>query len=538
VSRRERKVVVRDVAYGQIARADRAEKHRGVAEWIEGLGRPEDHAEMLAHHWLSAFDLYRAAGMEAPEVARSARHALREAGDRAAALNAYPTAEKYYAEALALWPDADREHPDLLFRRARSLHIAGDDRRRDALEEARAALLAVGEAGPAAEAEAFLAHGAWYRGDRDTAERHFSQAEALVADSAASASKTRVLALSARFRMLKGDHEQAIRVAQEALGLAEELTLDELRAHALTTIGSSKNYIELNSGHVELEQALDIALAADSPIAATTLNNLAVLAIWEGAWHRAYELYFQAERLAERFGDRDGLRFVRGNRIFGAWARGYWDEALADADVFIAECASSPHYAEGLVREGRASLRLARGDLTGAAEDRQWTLEQAHRVQDPQRIIPTLASSAVGLVLLGNEDEARAITDETIALVREHVGLTSAANHLALVAGRLGIRDELRELVELSPEGPWKDLTLAAAQGDLVRAGDLYAQMGAPTFEAVARLLAGEELLETGRRAEGEEQLEKALTFYRSVGATFFIQRAERLLAAAQSASA
>ena len=49
--------LVRDVAYGQIARADRAEKHRSVAEWIEGLGRQEDHAEMLAHHWQSAFEL-------------------------------------------------------------------------------------------------------------------------------------------------------------------------------------------------------------------------------------------------------------------------------------------------------------------------------------------------------------------------------------------------------------------------------------------------------------------------------------------------
>ena len=75
--------LVRDVAYGQIARADRAQKHRGVAEWIEGLGRPEDHAEMLAHHWHSAFELARAAGMEAPELADKARVALREAGDRA-----------------------------------------------------------------------------------------------------------------------------------------------------------------------------------------------------------------------------------------------------------------------------------------------------------------------------------------------------------------------------------------------------------------------------------------------------------------------
>ena len=275
--------LVRDVAYGQIARADRAEKHRRVAEWIEALGRPDDHAEMVAHHWQAAFELARASGAEAADVADRARLALREAGDRAAALNAYPTAEKYYAEALALWPDGDPERPDLLFRRARSLHIAGDERRQDALEEARDALLAVDDAEPAAEAEAFLAHGAWYRGDRDTAERHFSQAEGLVVDRGASASKARVLALSARFRMLKGDNEQAIRVAQEALGLAEELELDELRAHALTTIGSSKSRIELASGRAELEQALDIALAADSPIAATTLNNLAVLAIWEGS---------------------------------------------------------------------------------------------------------------------------------------------------------------------------------------------------------------------------------------------------------------
>jgi len=338
--------------------------------------------------------------------------------------------------------------------------------------------------------------------------------------------------------MLKGDNEQAIRIAREALDLAEALSLDELRAHALTTIGSSNNRVELASGRPELEQALDIALGADSPIAATTLNNLAVLAIWEGAWRRAIETYDQAQEIAERFGDSDGLRFVRGNRIFGSFALGQWDEALAAADVSIAECAASPHYAEGIVRDARTSIRLARGDLTGAAEDRKWTLEQAHRVKDPQRLLPTLAASAVDLVLLENEVEARAVAEETIALAREHVDLTSAANNLALVVGRFGMRDELRELVELSPDGPWKNLTLAAVQGDLVRAGDLYAQMCATTFEAVARLLGGEELIATGHRAEGEAQVERALAFYRSVGATFLTQRGERLLAEAQSASA
>src|SRR5262249_55243180 len=45
-------VLVRDVAYRQIPRAARAGKHVQAAGWVESLGRAEDHAEMLAHHYL------------------------------------------------------------------------------------------------------------------------------------------------------------------------------------------------------------------------------------------------------------------------------------------------------------------------------------------------------------------------------------------------------------------------------------------------------------------------------------------------------
>jgi predicted ATPase len=57
-----RHLLVRDVAYGQIPRVDRAEKHLLAARWIEQLGRREDHAEMLAHHYLQALELIEAAG--------------------------------------------------------------------------------------------------------------------------------------------------------------------------------------------------------------------------------------------------------------------------------------------------------------------------------------------------------------------------------------------------------------------------------------------------------------------------------------------
>ena len=160
--------LVRDVSYGQIPRADRARRHRAVAEWIDGLGRPQDHAEMLAYHWSSALELVRAAGGTDDELAERTRLALRAAGERAFALNSFSVAAAQYDEALELWP-ADGERPELLFRRARALYHAYDEERREAaLEEARDALLAAGDADRAAEAESFLTQVSWYRGDGET----------------------------------------------------------------------------------------------------------------------------------------------------------------------------------------------------------------------------------------------------------------------------------------------------------------------------------------------------------------------------------
>jgi hypothetical protein len=99
----------------------RASKHRRVAEWIESLGRPEDHAEMRAYHWRSALDLARATGADDVELAKRARFSLRDAGDRAFGLNNHGAAAALYDDALGLWPSDDRDRADLLFRRARAL---------------------------------------------------------------------------------------------------------------------------------------------------------------------------------------------------------------------------------------------------------------------------------------------------------------------------------------------------------------------------------------------------------------------------------
>jgi hypothetical protein len=108
-------VLLRDIAYGQIPRAARSGQHARAAGWIESLGRPEDHAEMLAHHYQSALELARAAGRDTADLVPQARAALQAAGDRAFALNAFKSAADFYLAALALWPqDAHQQRAGLL----------------------------------------------------------------------------------------------------------------------------------------------------------------------------------------------------------------------------------------------------------------------------------------------------------------------------------------------------------------------------------------------------------------------------------------
>jgi class 3 adenylate cyclase/tetratricopeptide (TPR) repeat protein len=108
-------VLLRDVAYAQIPRAARVGKHTKAAGWIESLGRAEDHAEMLAHHYLSALELARAANQDTGGLAPGARAALQAAGERAFTLNAFKSAAGLYRAALSLWPeDAHQQRAGLL----------------------------------------------------------------------------------------------------------------------------------------------------------------------------------------------------------------------------------------------------------------------------------------------------------------------------------------------------------------------------------------------------------------------------------------
>jgi class 3 adenylate cyclase/tetratricopeptide (TPR) repeat protein len=525
--------LVRDVAYGQIPRAERVRRHCEVAGWIESLGRPEDHAEMVAYHWRSALELADAAGQDAVEIALSARMALRRAGDRAFAVNGYAAAAAYYEDALGLWPEDDHERPQLQFRYARALHIAADDRSADALEEARDALLAAGDRQAAADAEVLLSNIWWHRGRRDDAFAHLARAEEL-AGRTQSPATARVLATAARRRAIGGEPEVGLRIAGEALAMAEALGLDELRAHALTTIGSAKGETDDGWGVNELERALELALEASPSQAGAILNNLAVADFFALDLRGAMAHFDEGLEIAERVGDGVNARWLRAQLARMAFMLGRWDEASHAADEFIAECeAGSPHYMEVATRQIRGVMRVARSDPDGGLADIRRGLALAREAKDPQVLLPMLDLCVLAFEPIGHTEEARELIREALAIVRAYPYAAIWGTALAICFSRLGadFEQEMREVLEPAPAGPWKDLVVVCLDRDFERAAEIWAEAGSRTWEALLRLRAAEELIEAGQRAEGEAELRRALAFYRSVGATFYIDRAEALMA-------
>jgi class 3 adenylate cyclase len=526
-------LLVRDVAYGQIPRGERAERHRAAAAWIESLGRVDDHADMLAHHYVSALELSRAAGQDDEDLVVRARRALRVGGDRALALNAWAGGADLYQHALALWPTDDRDRPQLLLSYGSALQQLGDDRAGDVVEEARDGLIALGELDRAARAEAVLSTWWWDRGQRDRSSEHLDRAVALVADQPPSVDKVDVLTRMANSLAIRPEVDAAIRYGKESLAIAEQLGLDEYRVRALAALGTARSLVEDSLGESDLERALELAVSINSPEAGRLSNNLAFGTLLRGDLRRQGELRAEALRTATRFGDGRMVRFFRGVRAGSEYLTGLWDECVRHADEFIAECeAGSPHYLESEVRQRRAMVRFARGETDGAEDDAAKALELVREAKDPQLFHVVLASNVRIAAELGRSDAARALAEELLPTVGVGARLDGLIE-LAWVAGRIGVADALRELLgSLEPASSlWLEAGREILDEEFAQAAETFAEIGCPPDEAEARLRDAEALVHAGRRAEADAQLARALSFYRSVGATRYVRRAEQLLA-------
>ncbi|HEX7172200.1 MAG TPA: adenylate/guanylate cyclase domain-containing protein [Candidatus Limnocylindria bacterium] len=99
--------LLREVAYGTLARDDRRARHLAAARYYEALG-DDELSGVLAQHYVDAYQAHPD-GPEGRAVAAQARVALRGASQRAADLGSHRTALSYLESAMPIVDDPDEE---------------------------------------------------------------------------------------------------------------------------------------------------------------------------------------------------------------------------------------------------------------------------------------------------------------------------------------------------------------------------------------------------------------------------------------------
>jgi tetratricopeptide (TPR) repeat protein len=514
-----RHVLVRDVAYGQIPRAPRGEKHVRAADWIESLGRADDHAELVAHHLAAAAEL-------GVEVGDRARIAFRRAGDRARALGAWPAADRYYAQALESWPLEDGEYPRLA-----AASAAAHARATGETEQLGAALDALEAAGLWEEAAQFAASAAmtvWYAtGDpRPLLERGLK----LLDGRPASTARAELLAESARIHWFRGEYERAERELAAASELVPCHGSNELRASLLTTQGVVAMYGgDLDEARRLTDAAIDIApIGSSSRFRA--LANRAMFEFAEGDNEAWEPLHAAAVEEAERAGDRPNLRWLETGSVGDAMFFGRWDEALRRADEQIA---LGPHYTLDNILYVKGYMLAARDQLKVARACRDEALALTEKIPEAQSAIPGLLLAGWVSLVLGEEELARRLVERVYPMVVAipHGAPGVDASNTVLVI-RAGFGERWRRLHERHAKTRRVRAAELLLQGRVVEAADAWALVS-PHDEAVARIEAARQLAAAGHMREADVQLERGLAFFRAVGATKIVRDAEGLLSAA-----
>jgi len=527
-----RHVLVRDVAYGQVPRAAREARHLDAAAWIESLGRPDDHAELVAHHYEAALDLAAAAGAP-PGYVQAAASAFLRAGDRAMRLGAFPVARRQYELAERHFYATAPEQPRAVLALARARFQTESDP--DVPAAAADRLAEIGAIEEAVEASVLAAHALWRAGRLADGEAVLARAWSVLGDRTDTAAYAALAAEAGRYATFGNRIDEGEALCARAGEVAERLGLDDVRAQALNT----QAVIAMIGG--DLRRALELQkIVIDSTTSVTeqtrAITNTAVVYQSDlfGGLAEAYGR--RGLTLAARTGDRINHLWARNGEILNEYyEKGRWDESLDAAHAFLDETENiGGHYLAGGVLTICARIYAYRGQRASALEDVDAAIGRID-LSNAQSSVPTLVESAEALYELGELDRARAAVDAALREVERSLyrapGTTAAS---AVTMARLGVSDRW---LRLSEEKFAQTGRVWAARlihvGQAADAAELYAWGGSPLEEAVARLFAFEQLLERGRQAEAHEQLERALVFYRRAGATAVVARADAHLAAA-----
>ncbi len=324
--------LVREVAYGTLARRDRKASHLAAARYFEAL-LDDELAGALAAQYLAA---YRNAqeGPEADALAAQARLALRAAGERAASLGAWEQALGFFRDALEVTTDP-HEQAGLLERAGAAASAAAHHEEAESLwESAIDAYRERGDRSAAARAYAGLADAMMGRWRFDAAISTLEPVAEEFADLGDDPGLAALLGQLARFQMLRGLSAEAIATADQALVIAERLDLVSVVADALITRGVGlynlgRAYESIGAIETGMRLADEHGLVDSQLRARTNLGG--------PLGDRDVQAQLAVSRsgldLARRLGHRQSVTLLLGNSAAAAHETGEWDWAIGELQV-------------------------------------------------------------------------------------------------------------------------------------------------------------------------------------------------------------
>ena len=123
-----RHILIRDVAYSTLSRAERVRLHSKLAAWLESLAGDhlDAYAEIIAYHYREAVLLSRQSAIRRPMPRETERavYFLERAGELAARAGAFAEAREHLRDAIALASESDHLH---LYEKLGDSLVLGDD---------------------------------------------------------------------------------------------------------------------------------------------------------------------------------------------------------------------------------------------------------------------------------------------------------------------------------------------------------------------------------------------------------------------------
>ncbi len=371
--------LIREVAYGGLARRERRTRHLAVARYFEAQG-DDELAGALANHYLAAYHA-SAPGPEAEAVAAQARLALRGAGSRAASLGAYDQAVTFLRQALEVTTDpADRG--ELLILAATSADEAG--MYADAvvlIGQTRDEFTRAGDFNAAVRANALEGRILINGGQITEAVESLEATLAGLPDTIDDAVRAGILTNLSRALFRANQPLRAIEMADLALPIAERLDLEEILADAFNNKAAGLSYVgRTREAAALMEAAIRVAEAGGFRSAELRARNNLASVTWAREPARAVEISLASFHLAHRLGIGKLANWSLGQVTAGLWLSGRdWDWALATSGEVIASGVANTD--EIQLTSARSLILAARGESTPESIARLELLLQ--QVSDP-----------------------------------------------------------------------------------------------------------------------------------------------------------